>query len=633
MHKHVFLCGLSDEQRTAYTDGQFLSLAEGAGNLNLRLDYLRKKLVGTEPRKLTDLIEIASYVFAADRTTRRGTEIFKNYGEDWRRELHMIVAVREPGFWNQLEVKVALADALGFASEDGWAFDFVTNEHPIALQDYLGLREEPDDAAGGTSVVLFSGGLDSLAGAAHELTTSNRHVVLVSHRNTPTVGALQKDLASSLAKSYPKRVTHVWVDNSLTGKLEDREETQRTRSFFFVAMAAVTAHIEKADRIRLFENGVMSVNLPIATQVVGARASRSTHPRTLYQLQRLIALVSAHEIEVGNPFLWQTKAEVIHKLVGSGFGNLITRSFSCTRSRKSAVGYAKHCGSCVQCIQRRISTLGGGAGELDEAEGYEIDLFTGVREDTRDRVMALGSIQLALDCTKITDLAFMGRFALEVSQVAQAYPTAERDDVAKKLVDLFRRHGSTVRDIAVEALQANAASIVDKTVAPGSLLAVLASQNINEHRSIEVREPEAVRPTAPTTVTPITQGASDQIIIAVDAEHKQIRVNGIAALKGTTIFPLLQHLIEMSVEDRAALLAPKKFNCKPAKILADDLDLSDEGAVTQAVSRARQEILEGFAALTDVRPDSNAIIESVPRRGYRLNPLVVIVSVAEFMEL
>jgi len=633
MHRHVFLCGLSEAQRSGYADGTELSLAERIGNLTLRLDALRRRLVGVEPKRLTDLIEIASYVFAADRTTKRGTEILKNCGEDWRRNFLMVVAVREPVFWNRTDVKSALSGALGFASEDTWAFDFVDNEEPAPLQSYLAVREDQIDAGGGTSIVLFSGGLDSLAGAVKELTTSNRHVVLVSHRNTPAIGAIQKKLAAMLAATYPRRVTHVWVDNSLTGKLDDREETQRTRSFFFFAMAAVAAHIEKADRIRFFENGIMSVNLPIATQVVGARASRSTHPCTLKLLQDVADLVSEHGVRVDNPFVWETKAEVVRGLASSQFAPLITISHSCTRSRKGAA-FERHCGTCVQCIQRRISTLGGGAGEFDEAEGYSVDLFVGERDKSEDRAMAFGSVELALDCAVMSDRLFMGSFALEVSQVVQAYPAGERDQIAQIMINLFRRHGETVRSLAIDAVRDAADKIVDRSIKPGSLLALLATPDFLGRRSVpnDTLSPATQEP-PPRSSESASRLSERQIAIAVNSEQRGIMISGIATLTGKTMFALLRHLIELSAADREAKLAPKRYRCKQGKVLADDLGLPDAEAIAQAVRRIRKEIVEGFEALEGYRPEDNAVIENVPGSGYRLNPAVVIVSPSEFRDL
>jgi hypothetical protein len=233
MREHLFLCGLDEAQRRRFSDGQVLSLAEGSGNLKLKLDRMRQTLAGNEPARLTDLLEIASYVFAADRTTSRGSAILKNMGEDWRRDFHLILAVREPAFWNCQDVRDALSDALAFLSEDTWRLEFEQNLHPRPLQGYLDVRMHEADAKGGTSTVLFSGGLDSLAGAVHELRTTNRHVVLVSHRNPPFVGARQEELAVRLAEDFPGRVTHVFVDNHLKSQLNDVEPTQRTRSFFF----------------------------------------------------------------------------------------------------------------------------------------------------------------------------------------------------------------------------------------------------------------------------------------------------------------------------------------------------------------------------------------------------------------
>lgn len=78
---------------------------------------MRRGLLGNEPKRLTDLVELASYVFAADRTTKRGTLIDKNMGADWRRHFRLVVAVRELAFWHRPEVATALYDSLCFMSE------------------------------------------------------------------------------------------------------------------------------------------------------------------------------------------------------------------------------------------------------------------------------------------------------------------------------------------------------------------------------------------------------------------------------------------------------------------------------------------------------------------------------------
>ena len=101
-----------------------------------------------------------------------------------------------------------------------------------------------------------------------------------------------------------------------------QEHTQRSRSFLLAAMATVAAQLERSDRVRFYENGIMSVNLPISTQVVGTRASRSTHPRSLMLLEDLARLVGLRDVKIDNPFIWKTKVEVVQELNDRARGRL-----------------------------------------------------------------------------------------------------------------------------------------------------------------------------------------------------------------------------------------------------------------------------------------------------------------------
>lgn len=633
MREHLFLCGLDDAQRGHFTDGQMLSLDEVSGNLKLKLDQMRRRLAGNEPERLTDFLEIASYVFAADRVTSCGTAILKNMGEHWRRAFHLVIGVRDPAFWNGQAVKHALSEALGFLSEDDWRFEFIQNRHPRPLQGYLDIRPHEANTEGGTSIVLFSGGLDLLAGAVHELRTTNRHVVLVSHRNIPKVGAQQVELATKLADDFRRRVTHVFVDNSLTEKLDDREETQRTRSFFFTAVAAVAAHIEKSDRIRFFENGVMSVNLPIETQVVGARASRSTHPRSLQLLQAVIDNVAAHRIDVDNPFVWKTKVEVVAELAASKQAHLIGRSLSCSNSRTANKTYQPHCGRCIQCVHRRLSTLGAGAADLDEAEGYEADLLIDPTDDGPDRVMALSTISLALDCAQSTELALFGPFADEFGKVLQAYPVTEHAAATRKLLDLFRRHGNAVFEIVSDAVRIHSKEITGQTLPPSSLLALLICSNL----SLALRKSPATPPRLPDPPPSAPRldmaELKDNVLVAIDDKNRRFHVWGGAVLDGDAIFPIMKRLARLRLEDHTLLLAPRNYRGLVAKVLANELQLSDEGAVRSAIRRARAEFSTLSRGTQGAASGKHALIQQVRGKGYRLHPDVQIVSMEELNSL
>ncbi len=87
------------------------------------------------------------------------------------------------------------------------------------------------------------------------------------------------------------------------------------------------------NRIRFYENGVVSLNLPPAAQVVGARATRTTHPQVLNGFAKLFSSLAEKPFIVENPFLWKTKAEVVKLIGDAGCADLIKFSRSCTHTR------------------------------------------------------------------------------------------------------------------------------------------------------------------------------------------------------------------------------------------------------------------------------------------------------------
>src|SRR5262245_40561569 len=202
MPEHLFLCGLSKTQRAQYRGGRELRLAEPSENVRLQIEDIRRRLVHNEPALLTDLVEISVYVFAAACAVRRGGRFLKDMGKHWRRNFHLVVAVRNPGRWSEPECLFALREALEFLSEDAWAFEFLELENPPPVTKYMNYGDYVADRSGGTTIIPFSGGLDSFAGAVHELSTTKRHVVLISRRLGGMTDARQLELASDLRHRY-----------------------------------------------------------------------------------------------------------------------------------------------------------------------------------------------------------------------------------------------------------------------------------------------------------------------------------------------------------------------------------------------------------------------------------------------
>ena len=74
------------------------------------MDDIRRQLFEVELDLLTDLVEIATYVFAADNLVSRGGDAFKNMGRAWRRSYRLVIAVRQPGFWSEPQLLHALCE-------------------------------------------------------------------------------------------------------------------------------------------------------------------------------------------------------------------------------------------------------------------------------------------------------------------------------------------------------------------------------------------------------------------------------------------------------------------------------------------------------------------------------------------
>jgi hypothetical protein len=62
-------------------------------------------------------------------------------------------------------------------------------------------------------------------------------------------------------------ILHVPVLVTRQDALRVQEYTQRSRSFLYAALACVVARLFGRNRFRFFENGVVSINLPISEQV------------------------------------------------------------------------------------------------------------------------------------------------------------------------------------------------------------------------------------------------------------------------------------------------------------------------------------------------------------------------------
>ena len=409
--------------------------------LRLRLpDFVRS--VYYLPDRCLDLLEVAAYVFAADRLSSRGPKDAVEY-HAWSRRLHLVVRVRDYEFWRQSIVNEALRDVLQFATGDQeYRFTFQPGHatHPTSLFDNEDFAVENSSDL---SVMLFSGGIDSLAGAVQLIEQTNDHVCLVSHLSQTGTIRTQRRLASALQREFQGRFSHYKFKTNLR-KVKSREETQRSRPFLYGSIAFALASAFGRDHFYIYENGVTSLNFARRDDLLNSRASRTTHPQTIGRLAKLFSIIAEESFSIETPFLWCTKSDVTEYLKDSGHGHLLTSSVSCSHTFKSRIN-ATHCGECFQCLDRRIGIYGAGADEVDNESLYATNIVTSSIQSAEGKTTAVDYLRQAADFSHWNLDYFYSQMLDELPMLLDWVPGFEdEDELVEKIWELCSRHGEHV---------------------------------------------------------------------------------------------------------------------------------------------------------------------------------------------
>ena len=475
MHKarHIYCGPLTASQKQADRAVVCLNTFGANQNVNLKIADIHQRLGANMRDELFDLLEIAVYVFAADQACSRGGQGVTDYGQGWHRTLHFHIPVRVPELWRTQELTDELTNTLSFLTDDNYTFEFCDypRDSRPPTPTYFDFASAAALGAKPLSVIPFSGGLDSLTGTIEEAVGSQRSIALVSHRPVSKIDARQQNLVRKIRNLTGVAIHHVpiWMNKDAT---ESHDYTQRSRSFLFATLAAVVARLFDVDGIRFYENGVVSTNLPISAQVLGGRATRTTHPKALNGFARTFTTVFGRPFTVENPFMWKTKAEVVALLAQRGAQNLIKQTVSCTRAWHMTK-LVTHCGRCSQCIDRRFAILCAGLEKEDPEEMYEVQLWTGVRDEGADRTMAESYVRTAAEINGMTsDSEFFICFPV-VNALTREFPESA-DQIARNVLDLHRRHASSVCDITAKAIKSYAADMLRGTIPPSSLVRIVA---------------------------------------------------------------------------------------------------------------------------------------------------------------
>ena len=443
---HIFLCNNAelDSIGSGKSVKQLNYLGEANRNVKLLLpDFVRG--IYHLPDRLLDLLEIASYVYNADRMTRRSPRDAVEY-HSWSRTLEFVVRVRDEAFWNKPEVEQALSSALKFVTGDReYRFDFQPG-HSTFPADLFDKEEFSVAGEKDVSVILFSGGLDSLAGALERLVNTDDQVCLVSHQSfQPSIIRTQERLVKALRSLFPNRVYHYRFKCSLKS-IRAPEETQRSRSFLYTSVAFALAYAYKQSRFYVYENGFTSINFARREDLANARASRTTHPQTIGLLQKFFSLFVDEPISIKTPFLWKTKTEVFESINASGHPELISSAVSCNKTFQN-VGQATHCGQCFQCVDRRIAAYASGFEDFDDSGIYAANFISETMICGETKTTVVDYLRQARNFANWNVGYFYEKMMNSLSELIDWIPDSQDDiEIVEKVWNLCNRHGMQVFD-------------------------------------------------------------------------------------------------------------------------------------------------------------------------------------------
>lgn len=399
----------------------------------------------TLPSRILDFLYIAAMVFCADRQVNRGERTSLS-NDAWARSFEFHIPVLDIDFWENKNLQKSLSDALCFMTGDrSYTFSFEKSKVGlIPKKDYqqLAIFNRETDRIGDSEnvdVMLFSGGLDSLAGVIERLNTVlDRKLLIVSHRANNTVIHTQQNVIKYLNQKYPDRLIDYGFQCNNCGMVS-KEETQRTRMFLFATIAFSICYSIGKQKFYVYENGITSINLPIQTDVINARASRTTHPKTLGLMNKIFRFFD-DDFRVEAPYFNKTKEDIVRKFSDFGEKDLIASAVSCSSTRNKP-GMAPHCGCCSQCIDRRFAMY---AANLDEVDApYANDfIMSNPGKETVQRLY--NTLRLACMEEYNSPIELYKKFPEEMTSLLKFWPGKNADDSLNEIYDLFRRYGDSI---------------------------------------------------------------------------------------------------------------------------------------------------------------------------------------------
>lgn len=306
---------------------------------------------GLEPAaRAWDLLSIALAVVGTDLRVSRD-----NSPDGWTRELDLEVAVSDPEFWSsQSEL---ITQQLRFLTTDIWNITFLKGAIPSRpVTRPIRLNQD--------SVVLLSGGLDSLVGTidiVHHLGKRPYAVSQITQGDKQT----QRRFASAIGGG----LAHLQLNHDAS-YLGQNESSQWARSIAFLSYgvllaSALSPYVDGGEvTLYICENGFISLNPPLTGTRLGSLSTRTTHPLFFRLFQQLLSSADIR-VQLENPYQYMTKGEMIRACTNQAL--LKENAHISTSCGRYARHKYQHCGRCVPCLIRRAAFH---ASDIPDCTGY-----------------------------------------------------------------------------------------------------------------------------------------------------------------------------------------------------------------------------------------------------------------------
>lgn len=342
----------TDRDQSLDPDPDLLVLDWWRGDQRSTVHSTWEFLRGLAPSSVAmDFLALSVAVYCADKVALR-----RAAADGWTRELEVRVPVTEPDRFETARPR--LIESLDFLTGDRWNLGF----RPRAR----GGGQTCTSRLDAESVCLFSGGLDSLAGAI-DLLHDGSATLLLGHHDGGIIAHTQTSLRDGLAAHFGRgsaRLRQLFLAPATATTRQarplppDREDTTRSRSLLFIAAGlAIADGLGPGAPLYMPENGFIGINVPLVPARTGSLSTRTTHPYFLSGVGEVCELLDiGHRIE--NPYRLRTKGEVLRDcrntelLSALALGSLSCAHPSAGRWRKRPQG---NCGYCWPCLIRRSS--------------------------------------------------------------------------------------------------------------------------------------------------------------------------------------------------------------------------------------------------------------------------------------